>query len=36
MTSDASVRSAQRIVEGLTAHGVRYIFGIPGGKIFEF
>jgi acetolactate synthase I/II/III large subunit len=36
MSPDASVRSAQRVVEGLTAHGVRYIFGIPGGKIFEF
>jgi acetolactate synthase I/II/III large subunit len=33
MTSDTSVRSAQRVVEGVAAHGVRYIFGIPGGKV---
>jgi acetolactate synthase-1/2/3 large subunit len=26
-------RSAQRVVEALTAHGVQYIFGIPGAKI---
>jgi hypothetical protein len=36
VTSSASVRSAQRIVDGLAPHGVRYVFGIPGGKIFEF
>jgi acetolactate synthase-1/2/3 large subunit len=28
-----AVRSAQRIVEGVEAHGVKYIFGIPGAKI---
>src|ERR1700709_686266 len=28
-----AVRSAQRIVEGLEAHGVEYIFGIPGAKV---
>jgi acetolactate synthase-1/2/3 large subunit len=27
------VRSAQRIVEGLEAQGVRYVFGVPGAKI---
>jgi acetolactate synthase I/II/III large subunit len=26
-------RSAQRVVEALTAHGVEYIFGVPGAKI---
>ena len=26
-------RSAQRVVEALTAHGVQYIFGVPGAKI---
>jgi acetolactate synthase-1/2/3 large subunit len=35
VTTDKPVRSAQRIIEGLTAHGVSHIFGIPGGKIFE-
>jgi acetolactate synthase-1/2/3 large subunit len=28
-------RSAQRVVDGLTAQGVRYIFGIPGAKVDE-
>ena len=32
----APARSAQRVVEGLQAQSVRYVFGIPGGKIFEF
>jgi len=27
------VRSAQRVVDVLTAHGVRYVFGVPGAKI---
>jgi acetolactate synthase-1/2/3 large subunit len=27
------VRSAQRVVETLRAHGVRYVFGVPGAKI---
>ena len=35
MATDKPVRSAQRVIEGLTAHGVRHIFGIPGGKIFQ-
>jgi acetolactate synthase-1/2/3 large subunit len=35
MTSDTSVRSAQRVIEGVAAHGVRYILGIPGGKVDE-
>jgi acetolactate synthase I/II/III large subunit len=26
-------RSAQRVVEALTAHGVEYVFGVPGAKI---
>jgi len=26
-------RSAQRVVEVLTAHGVDYVFGVPGAKI---
>ena len=26
-------RSAQRVVEALTAHGVQYVFGVPGAKI---
>ena len=29
------VRSAQRVIDGLVAHGVRYIFGVPGAKIDE-
>ena len=32
MSSD-DVRSAQRVVETLSAYGVRYIFGVPGGKV---
>jgi acetolactate synthase-1/2/3 large subunit len=28
-----AARSAQRIVEGVEAHGVKYIFGIPGAKV---
>ena len=32
MTAEAAVRSAQRVIEGVAAHGVRYIFGIPGAK----
>jgi thiamine pyrophosphate-dependent acetolactate synthase large subunit-like protein len=35
MTSDVSVRSARRVIEGVAAHGVRYIFGIPGAKADE-
>jgi acetolactate synthase I/II/III large subunit len=35
MTTDGAVRSAQRVVEGVAAHGVRYIFGIPGAKVDE-
>src|ERR1700679_3867711 len=27
------VRSAQRVVETLSAYGVRYVFGVPGAKI---
>jgi acetolactate synthase-1/2/3 large subunit len=34
-TSTEPVRSAQRVVEALQAHGVRYIFGVPGAKIDE-
>jgi acetolactate synthase I/II/III large subunit len=30
-----SVRSAQRVVEALVAQGVRYVFGVTGGKIVE-
>jgi hypothetical protein len=26
-------RSAQRVVEALTAYGVEYVFGVPGAKI---
>jgi hypothetical protein len=33
--SAGPARSAQRVIEGLTAQGVRYIFGIPGAKIDE-
>jgi acetolactate synthase I/II/III large subunit len=32
MTNNA-VRSAQRVVETLSAYGIEYVFGIPGGKI---
>ena len=35
MPSRTPVRSAQRVVEGVAAHGVRYIFGIPGAKVDE-
>lgn len=31
--SDGGVRSAQRVVETLSAYGVRYLFGVPGAKI---
>ena len=27
------VRSAQRVVETLSAYGIQYIFGVPGAKI---
>jgi acetolactate synthase I/II/III large subunit len=30
---DSTVRSAQRVVETLSAYGIEHIFGIPGGKI---
>jgi acetolactate synthase-1/2/3 large subunit len=30
---DTPVRSAQRAIETLTAHGVQYVFGVPGAKI---
>jgi acetolactate synthase I/II/III large subunit len=30
---DDEARSAQRVVETLSAYGVEYVFGIPGGKI---
>ncbi|KAA0099658.1 acetolactate synthase AlsS [Mycolicibacterium sp. P1-18] len=33
MTSDGSTRSAQRIVDVLTAYEVPYVFGVPGAKI---
>jgi len=33
--SAGSVRSAQRVIEALTAQGVRYIFGVPGAKVDE-
>ncbi|QNI06094.1 acetolactate synthase AlsS [Mycobacterium kubicae] len=32
MAGDA-VRSAQRVVETLSAYGIRYVFGVPGAKI---
>src|SRR3981189_193777 len=32
-TSAQPARSAQRVVEALTAHGVEYVFGVPGAKI---
>src|SRR4029077_8595168 len=32
-TSRPARRSAQRVVEALTAHGVEYVFGVPGAKI---
>jgi acetolactate synthase I/II/III large subunit len=31
--SESDVRSAQRVVETLSAYGIRYIFGIPGAKV---
>src|SRR6202161_2016734 len=31
--SDDDVRSAQRVVETLTAYGIQHIFGVPGAKI---
>lgn len=33
--SAGSVRSAQRVIEALTAQGMRYIFGVPGAKVDE-
>jgi acetolactate synthase I/II/III large subunit len=35
MSPGTPVRSAQRVIEGVAAHGVRYIFGIPGAKVDE-
>jgi acetolactate synthase I/II/III large subunit len=32
-TSAQPARSAQRVVEALSAHGVEYVFGVPGAKI---
>ena len=31
--TEGEVRSAQRVVETLSAYGIRYIFGVPGAKI---
>jgi acetolactate synthase-1/2/3 large subunit len=31
--SDSEVRSAQRVIETLSAHGIQFIFGVPGAKI---
>src|SRR5246127_2882166 len=31
--TETTVRSAQRVVDVLAAHGVEYVFGIPGAKI---
>jgi acetolactate synthase-1/2/3 large subunit len=31
--ADGEVRSAQRVVETLSAYGIEYIFGVPGAKI---
>jgi acetolactate synthase I/II/III large subunit len=31
--TEREVRSAQRVVETLSAYGIRYIFGVPGAKI---
>jgi acetolactate synthase I/II/III large subunit len=31
--TEKEVRSAQRVVETLSAYGIRYIFGVPGAKI---
>jgi acetolactate synthase I/II/III large subunit len=31
--TDNTVRAAQRVVETLSAYGIQYVFGIPGGKI---
>jgi acetolactate synthase-1/2/3 large subunit len=33
MATDGSVRSAQKVVDVLSAQGVEYIFGVPGAKI---
>lgn len=30
-----AVRSAQRVIEGLQAQGVKYVFGVPGAKVDE-
>src|SRR5258707_6084279 len=32
-TPRPAARTAQRVVEALTAHGVDYVFGVPGAKI---
>ena len=32
-TNDEAVRSANRVIEGLEAAGVKYIFAVPGGKV---
>jgi acetolactate synthase I/II/III large subunit len=31
--SDPHVRSAQRVVETLSAYGIKYVFGVPGAKV---
>src|ERR1700726_2697575 len=31
--TEGEVRSAQRVVETLSAYGIRYIFGVPGAKV---
>ena len=31
--SDSDVRSAQRVIETLSAYGIQFIFGVPGAKI---
>src|SRR5246127_4083717 len=31
--TETTVRSAQRVVDVLAAHGVEYVFGVPGAKI---
>ena len=33
MTAGGSVRSAQKVVDVLSAQGVEYIFGVPGAMI---
>jgi acetolactate synthase I/II/III large subunit len=33
VTTEPATRSAQRIVDVLVAHGVEYVFGVPGAKI---